>query len=91
MFLIPYGSPADIQEQRTKELRMSPPLSLCTSLACGPGVTHGRERAEQQALTPMHLHTSSKTFPCGGVFLYSPLPAMNTTEKQYNPSGNSHD
>lgn len=48
------------------------------------------KKREWHTLTPMHLHTSSKTFPCGGVFLYSPLPAMNTTEK-YNPNGNSHD
>lgn len=49
------------------------------------------KKREWHTLTPMHLHTSSKMFPCGGVFLYSPLPAMNTTEKYYNPNGNSHD
>lgn len=49
------------------------------------------KKREWHTLTLMHLHTSSKTFPCGGVFLYSPLPAMNTTEKYYNPNGNSHE
>lgn len=49
------------------------------------------KKREWHTLTPMHLHTSSKTFPCGGVFLYSPLPAMNTTEKDYNPDENLRD
>lgn len=65
MFLISYSS-----LKQYRELQKSPPFPFAPFCP-----------AASESLTPMHLHTSSKTFPCGGVFLYSLLPAMNTTEK----------
>jgi len=91
VFLIPYWStaryPARSSIQKDSRCHFPIPFALFW-----PAASELRmKKREWHTLTPMHLHTSSKTFPCGGVFLYSPLPAMNTTEKDYNPDENLHD